>query len=272
MLDQCRSIKCLGTGNEMKYAPFAVNYTLLAPPVGRNLQNDLLLGSETTILLPLSIMPLALSPAVTLKSQSLVPEYDDAMSDTTKASSVYDADSINGRFGPAQSEGRSMHSNSTSVDREFILKDLHGRVINNTNEARGFSRSVGHGPARLGSARPRLAISGRSSKPSASARLPVAAALGRIGGHALFASERRLVSELTFLGPSFVLTFIPQNTYYMIDVVLGAFGTPKTSRRSLLEGSERSMTPQRPRTAQPRGFRPRNQSRSPKPQARLCTA
>lgn len=45
-----------------------------------------------------------------------------------------DANSLNGRFSPDFSDRRSIYSYTSSLDREFILKDVHGRVFNNTNE------------------------------------------------------------------------------------------------------------------------------------------
>lgn len=34
------------------------------------------------------------------------------------------------------SDRQSIYSYTSSVDREFILKDVHGRIINNTNDVR----------------------------------------------------------------------------------------------------------------------------------------
>lgn len=81
------------------------------------------------------------------KPVSLVPEYDgydsDAMSDTTMLSSRRTGFGF-GTSGDSssQSDGRSIHSFGSSVDREFILKDVHGRVLNNTNEVRA-ERTLG---------------------------------------------------------------------------------------------------------------------------------
>lgn len=46
---------------------------------------------------------------------------------------------VNGHTGLEDTDRRSTNSYTSSLDREFVLKDLHGRTINNTNDVR-FSR------------------------------------------------------------------------------------------------------------------------------------
>lgn len=69
---------------------------------------------------------------------SLVPAYDDVDantdSDITVVSSAQDGVSLNGCL--VDSDRRSVNSYTSSIDREFILKDIHGRVINATSQAR----------------------------------------------------------------------------------------------------------------------------------------
>lgn len=71
-----------------------------------------------------------------VKKPSLVPQYDDSdtASDITMLSTASSAEPLNGRFGPIDSDGRSLNSYTSSLDRDFILKDVHGRTINSTNE------------------------------------------------------------------------------------------------------------------------------------------
>lgn len=81
----------------------------------------------------------ALEPFRDQKPASLVSElYDDSdtsVSDVSMSSSA--AESFNDRgFSPVPSDQRSIYSYTSSVNREFILKDLHGRVVNNTNEVK----------------------------------------------------------------------------------------------------------------------------------------
>lgn len=72
---------------------------------------------------------------------SLVPVLDDlqtdSMSDVAMSASFTGIDeSSSGRVSPAPSDRESLYSYMSSVDREFILKDVHGRVFNNTNEVK----------------------------------------------------------------------------------------------------------------------------------------
>lgn len=69
-------------------------------------------------------------------SVSLVSElYDDSdtLSDVTAPSAVT---SPSNRSSPIPSDRMSTYSYTSSVNREFILKDLYGRIVNNTNQVR----------------------------------------------------------------------------------------------------------------------------------------
>lgn len=76
------------------------------------------------------------------KQLSSVTVFDDAASDVTIDSCTQDFDSFGGRFSPIQSDGRSTYSYSTSIDREFIVKDDHGRVVNKINEVSVHTTSM----------------------------------------------------------------------------------------------------------------------------------
>lgn len=69
-------------------------------------------------------------------SVSLVSELcddgDTSVSDVTTSSAV--GSSFDGRFSPIPSDQRSIYSYTSSVNRESILKDVHGRVVNSTNQ------------------------------------------------------------------------------------------------------------------------------------------
>lgn len=70
-------------------------------------------------------------PGRTLPASRTSELYDDDIDATSISSAL---ESLNGRFSSTPSDKRSVYSYTSSVDREFILKDLYGRVVNNTNE------------------------------------------------------------------------------------------------------------------------------------------
>lgn len=61
-------------------------------------------------------------------------DYGDSRSDVTAAPSTGGVESADGYVGRDDSDRMTISSYTSSVDREFILKDMYGRVVNNTNE------------------------------------------------------------------------------------------------------------------------------------------
>lgn len=117
-------IKCLLFNST---SPRLATYLHFSPPKGHS--------DSTTTRLDVPIMSVAHHDHPMDVKPSLVPQYDDAMSDISMASSVHGPDSFNGRFSPTtESDRQSINSYASTIDREFILKDVHGRIVNSTNE------------------------------------------------------------------------------------------------------------------------------------------